>query len=563
MTRIERSDVLVIGGGIAGLSAALELAERGTVTVLFKRGAEESATHYAQGGVAAVVSPEDSIEAHVRDTLVAGAGLCHEDVVRLTVREGPERIRRLAELGVPFTRAARTEAAVGGTAAFPDDQTTTVQGGPVGDTGFDLGREGGHTSRRILHVQDMTGRAILQVLLERAREHRNIRVLEQHVAIDLLLQSKTEHRFGEGRDRCLGAYVMDAEAGRFAPFVADVTVLATGGAGKLYLYTSNPDVATGDGIAMAYRAGAKVANMEFFQFHPTCLFHPDARNFLISEALRGEGGVLRLRSGEPFMARYHAMKDLAPRDIVTRSIDRELKRTGDDCVFLDMTHISGDFLAARFPNIHQACLGFGIDLRRDPIPVVPAAHYCCGGAKTDAFGQTSIPGLYACGEVACTGLHGANRLASNSLLEALVFAHRVARHVAGGDRPAAIPTDLVIPEWNLGYAKVSDESVVISQNWDAIRRLMWNYVGIVRSNLRLERARKRIDLLLDEVHQDYWRYCPTRDLLELRNIATVARITIESAASRRESRGLHYHLDYPEQDDVLGGSDTVLWRGVR
>ena len=545
MTRVERSDALVLGGGIAGLSAALALAERGDVTVLAKRDASESATQYAQGGVAAVVSPDDSLEAHVEDTLRAGAGLCHEDVVRVTVGEGPQRIRELIELGVPFTRAQPGRADV-------------TDGGD-----YDLGREGGHTSRRILHVEDMTGRAIMQALLARVREHPRIRLLEHHVAIDLLLQSKTERRFGEGQDRCLGAYVMDVQGKRFLPFVACVTVLATGGAGKLYLYTSNPDVATGDGVAMAYRAGAKVANMEFFQFHPTCLFHPEAKNFLISEALRGEGGVLRLTSGEPFMARFHGMKDLAPRDVVARSIDREMKRTGDDCVHLDMTHLSPDFLAERFPNILETCARYGIDIRTEPIPVVPAAHYCCGGVKTDIWGRTSIPGLYACGEVACTGLHGANRLASNSLLEALVFAHRVALHALGPDRPAPLPKDISIPGWNLGYARLSDESVVISQNWDAIRRLMWNYVGIVRSNLRLERARRRIDLLLDEVRQDYWRYYPSPDLLELRNIATVARIVIDSATFRRESRGLHHHLDYPFEDDVFGTSDTVLWRGVR
>ncbi len=537
---MERSDVLIVGGGIGGLAAALELADERTVTVLSKDDFSESATHHAQGGVAAVVSPEDSFEDHARDTIEAGAGLCNPDVVRLCVEEGPARIRKLFEWGVEFSPARER-----------------------GSSPYDLGREGGHSKRRVLHVEDMTGRALMKSLVARAVEHPNVRLLPRHFAIDLLLQSKAEHRFGTGTERCLGVYAMDVARDRFLPFVADATVLATGGAGKLYLYTSNPDVATGDGVAMAFRAGAKVANMEFFQFHPTCLFHPKAKNFLISEALRGEGGVLRLKSGESFMERYHPLASLAPRDVVARSIDREMKRTGDSYVLLDMTAQEPDFLAERFPNIMEACSRFGVDLRNDPIPVVPAAHYCCGGVLTDTWGQTTIPGLYACGEVANTGLHGANRLASNSLLEALVFAHRAARHIAGDGAESPLGRQIEIPPWSLGYARMTDEAVVINQNWDDIRRIMWNYVGIVRSNLRLERARRRADLLLDEVREDYWRYYPSPDLLELRNIATVARIVIESATSRRESRGLHFNLDYPRPEEGLEPRGTVLWRGMR
>ncbi len=543
MSDRERCDVLIIGAGLAGMATALLAAEHRDVTMIAKANVTDSNTFQAQGGIAAVVSSDDNVESHVTDTLVAGAGLCHEDVVRLCVEEGPERVEWLTQLGVEFSKSATDE----------------------GDNSenFNLGREGGHSKRRVLHVDDMTGRAVARTLLERVRQHPRIHLLERHFAIDLLLESKSEHRFGQGEERCLGAYVMDIDNDRFRPFIADQTVLATGGAGKVYLYTSNPDAATGDGIAMAYRAGAKVANMEFFQFHPTCLFHPDAKSFLISEALRGEGGVLRLRNGESFMERYHELGSLAPRDIVARSIDSEMKQTGDDCVYLDMTDLEDGLVERRFPNIHEACMSYGIDMRKDPIPVVPAAHYCCGGVKTDLHGRTSVPGLFACGEVACTGLHGANRLASNSLLEGLVFSHRVAETLSGPNRPPRLADDVEVPPWNLGYAHVSDEAVVISQNWDAIRRLMWNYVGIVRSNMRLERARRRIEILRDEVRQDYWRYYPTPDLLELRNLSTIARIIIDSATARRESRGLHYNIDYPAPDDEIGTHDTILWRGVR
>ncbi len=540
-TNHERTDFLVIGSGIAGLSVALELAELGEVTVLSKRDPHESSTDRAQGGIATVLDPVeggDTFEAHIADTLRAGAGLCHPDIVRLCVEEGPARVRFLEAQGVPFTR--------------------DPQGG-----GYHLGREGGHSQRRVLHVDDMTGRAVVAMLLSGVQKNPRIRLLPWHVSVDLILAGKLQRRFGQVPERCVGAYVMDTRADRIVPFVAHHTVLASGGSGKAYLYTSNPDIATGDGVAMAYRAGARIKNMEFFQFHPTCLYHPQAGSFLVSEALRGEGGVLRLRSGEPFMRRYHDMADLAPRDVVARSIDQEMKRTGDDHVFLDMTGLDPLFLVDRFPNIHERCLRLGIDMRTQPIPVVPAAHYQCGGVETDAWGRTNVAGLYAAGEVACTGLHGANRLASNSLLEALVFAHRVAEYCRRVGPPPETPAAHDIPDWNLGYARMSDEAVSISQAWDEIRRLMWNLVGIVRSNMRLERARRRMDLILAEVSQDYWRYAPTPDLLELRSIATVARLIVDSAWSRNESRGLHYTLDYPEQDDSLGSHDTILWRGIR
>lgn len=527
------SDFLVIGGGIAGLSFALQAADRGKVSVLFKREVWESNTQYAQGGIAAVWDPiQDSFESHIQDTHVAGAGLCHEDTVDITVRSAPERIRELIAFGVKFSKLEGTS----------------------GD--YDLGREGGHSERRILHAKDLTGQEILRALLESARRHPNITFFEHHLAIDLV----TTQRLGlPGEPQVLGAYVLNAPEKRVDTFRASYILLASGGCGKVYLYTTNPDVATGDGVAMAWRAGAHVANMEFIQFHPTCLYHPHARNFLISEAVRGEGAVLKLQDGTPFMQKYHPLQSLAPRDIVARAIDEELKQRGDDCVFLDITHHPRAWLQDRFPNIFQKCLSLGIDMSTDMIPVVPAAHYSCGGVQTDLNGQTSIRNLFASGEVACTGLHGANRLASNSLLEALVFSQRAFEHICQQATPA--PASVQIPPWNDLDAPDSDEMVVVSQNWDEIRRFMWNYVGIVRTSRRLTRALNRIELLQQEIKEYYWQFRVTADVIELRNLATVAELIVRSALHRKESRGLHYTLDYPKTDDAGWKVDTVLQRG--
>jgi L-aspartate oxidase len=522
-----QTDYLVVGSGLAGLYFALRASEHGRVVVATKRAPADANTAFAQGGVAGVLDPEDRLDAHLEDTLRTGDGLCHRDIVELCVREAPAHIRRLAdELGVPFDRDAEGH--------------------------FELGREGGHTARRIVHAKDSTGWAIQEALLARVAERADrITLLPNHMAVDLLTAAK----YG-GPNAVFGAYLLDQTTGEVKTAVARSVVLATGGAGKVYLYTTNPDVATGDGVAMAYRVGAKVANMEFFQFHPTCLYHPSAKSFLISEALRGEGGILRLRDGTAFMPRYHEMKDLAPRDVVSRAIDSELKRTGDDFVTLDMTHLSGSFLVERFPMIHKRCLELGIDMRTTPIPVVPAAHYSGGGVVVDRDGRTSVRNLFAIGETSMTGLHGACRLASNSLLEAMVFAARAAEavRVTESAQPAHVSP------WYAGEAGSSDEAVVVSQNWDEIRRLMWNYVGIVRSDRRLERAARRIELIRSEIREYYWNFAVNGDLLELRNLALCADLIIECARRRPESRGLHFNLDHLDKDPRLA-RDTVLARG--
>lgn len=526
---ISQFDFLVLGSGIAGLFFALKVAPHGRVAIVTKKNRAESNTNYAQGGIAAVISKEDSFELHVRDTLEAGAGLCHEDVVRTIVQEGPERVRELVELGMNFSEREEE-----------------------GHKEWDLGKEGGHSRRRILHAKDVTGREIERALLAAIAAQPNIQIFENHFAIDLI----TTHKLGmDGANRCLGAYVLEKEKGRVMTFGAKHTLLATGGCGKVYLYTTNPDIATGDGVAMAFRAGAPVANMEFIQFHPTCLYHPKAKSFLISEAVRGEGGVLKTLDGHEFMDKYHPLKSLAPRDIVARAIDSEMKRSGADHVWLDITHKPARFLIERFPNIYSTCLKFGIDITKDPIPVVPAAHYQCGGVLTNVNGETEIQDLYAVGEVACTGLHGANRLASNSLLEALVCSHRAAEKIIR-EPGAELPEQM--PLWQSGNASNADELVVISHNWEEIRRLMWDYVGIVRTNKRLQRARARIKNLQAEIQEYYWDFTVTGDLLELRNIAVLAELVIASALERPESRGLHYNLDYPRQDPQWAQRDTIL-----
>jgi L-aspartate oxidase len=525
----QRFDFLVLGGGIAGLSFALKAAERGAVAVLTKRARQEGNTQYAQGGIAAVLSKSDSFEQHIQDTLTAGAGLCHRDAVEVTVREGPDRVRELVALGAAFDRRSANE--------------------------FDLTREGGHTQRRIVHAEDITGREVERALLAACDEQKNITFFPDTSAIDLIVDRVSSHG---GQGRCRGVYALRAN-GQIDTFLGKVTVLATGGSGKVFLLTTNPDVATGDGVAMAYRAGAPVANLECYQFHPTCLYHPEAKNFLLSEALRGEGGRLRLKNGESFMERYHPMGALAPRDVVSKAIDAELKRTGDECVYLDMTHLGRGFVADRFPNIYATCKAFGIDIAVQPIPVVPAAHFQCGGVVTDLQGRTQVPGLYAIGEVAHTGLHGANRLASNSLLEGLVFGHRAAKS-AGEESSPASQAPQEPPAWNPGAGVDSDEAVLVSHNWDEIRRLMWNYVGIVRTGKRLERARRRLEILREEIREYYWRFNVTRDVIELRNIADVALLVVECATRRKESRGCHYNLDYPNRDDHNYMKDTVLSR---
>lgn len=534
-------DYIIIGSGIAGLTFALKAAQEGSVAIVTKKSKADSNTAWAQGGIACVTSDEDTFEAHVRDTMIAGDGLCDEKVVRTVVSEGPARIEELMKLGMHFDERESEE----------------------GHRQPDLGKEGGHSKRRILHAQDRTGFEIEKTLLAAVACHPNITLLEHHMAIDLITTPKRpyvrEDRTPADNDpslqgdsllmansRCVGAYIFDEEKNQIETLAAKIVILATGGCGKVYLYTTNPDIATGDGIAMAWRAGAAVANMEFMQFHPTCLFHPQAKSFLISEAVRGEGAILLNGAQERFMERYDARLELAPRDVVARAIDAEMKRRGDDCVFLDITHQPATFIQERFPKIYETCLCYGIDITHQPIPVVPAAHYQCGGVKTDLYGRTSVSGLYAIGETACTGLHGANRLASNSLLEALVMAHRAAAAAAEEKKEISMATK--IPPWFSGEAQDPDELVVISHMWDEIRRLMWDYMGIVRTTKRLQRAAARLKNLETEIQEFYWDFKVSTDLLELRNLVTVANLMVQSALSRKESRGLHYTLDYPKHD---------------
>ncbi|MBN3802230.1 L-aspartate oxidase [Paraburkholderia sp. Ac-20336] len=508
-------DVAIVGSGLAGLSVALNLAQTRRVAVIAKRSLTEGASDWAQGGIAAVLDSADSIDNHVRDTLVAGGGLCDEAATRFIVEHGRTAIEWLIEQGVPFTK---------------DD---------AAELGFHLTREGGHSHRRIIHAADATGHAVVATLSEQVRRHPNITLFEDHHAIDLI----TSDRLGLPGRRCHGLYALDLQSGRTVTIEAPHTVLATGGAGKVYLYTTNPDTATGDGIAMAWRAGCRVSNMEFIQFHPTCLFHPYAKSFLISEAVRGEGGILKLPDGTRFMPNHDERAELAPRDIVARAIDFEIKKRGIDCVYLDISHQPPEFLHEHFPTILARCLEFGIDITKEPIPVVPAAHYTCGGVVTDLAGRTDLAGLYAVGETSCTGLHGANRLASNSLLECLVIGRSAAQAIEAEGFGATVHAPL--PAWDESRVSDPDEEVVVAHNWDELRRLMWNYVGIVRTDKRLERARHRLTLLRDEIHEYYANFKVSRDLLELRNLVDVASLIVEGARLRRESRGLHFSRDWP------------------
>ena len=523
MSIAHRTKVLIIGSGSAGLTLALQLADHHRVAVLSKGELNAGSTWLAQGGIAAVLDEQDSEAEHISDTMTAGASLSHEDAVRFTVSQGRSAIEWLIDQGVPFTRE---------------------------NDHYHLTKEGGHSQRRIIHAADATGRAVQRTLIERAREHENIDLFEHYVAVDLITRDKL--RLAD--NRCVGAYVLNTQSGHVEVFRADQVALATGGASKAYLYTSNPDGASGDGIAMAWRAGCRVANMEFNQFHPTCLYHPQAKSFLITEAVRGEGGKLRLPDGERFMKRFDSREELAPRDIVARAIDHEMKRLGCDCVYLDISHQSEEFIKNHFPTIYKRCMKYGIDITQEPIPVVPAAHYTCGGVVTDQYGHTDIKGLYAVGETAFTGLHGANRLASNSLLECVVYAQSAANHIRSQlTERVELPE---IPVWDESQVTDSDEDVIISHNWDELRRFMWDYVGIVRSTKRLQRAKHRVDMLQQEITEYYSNYKIGRDLLELRNLALVADLIIRSSMLRQESRGLHYTLDYPDAGPEL--RDSIL-----
>ncbi len=508
---VHNFDVLIIGSGLAGQSAALRLADKCRVALISKRHLEDSASAWAQGGIAAVLDSQDSIEAHIRDTFTAGAFLNDPKATRFVVENGRRAIEWLIEQGVPFTK---------------------------GEKGYHLTREGGHSTRRVIHVADTTGLAVQETLTKKVRKHPNITILEQHIAIDLITGTK----MGEKENRCYGAYVLDTETGEITTYGAPATLLACGGAGKVYLCTTNPDTSTGDGIAMAWRAGCSVSNMEFIQFHPTCLYHPNAKSFLISEAVRGEGGILRLPDGTRFMPNHDARAELAPRDVVARAIDFEMKKRGLDCVYLDISHKPQSFLKEHFPNIYARCLELGIDMAKQPIPVVPAAHFTCGGVITDLNARTEIPGLYATGETACTGLHGANRLASNSLLECVVFSEAAVKDILAQPK-REVPA---LPHWDASRVTDADEEIVISHNWDELRRFMWDYVGIVRTTKRLQRAQHRIRLLKREINEYYANFRVTHDLLELRNLVTTAELIVRCAMKRKESRGLHYSRDYPD-----------------
>ena len=527
-------DVLIIGSGAAGLSLALSLPSDTTVAILSKDILTEGSTYYAQGGISAVVDASDSVDSHVSDTLIAGAGLCDEEVVKNVVESGGEAIQWLLNKGVPFTRNSDT----------PDSELAKD---------LHLTREGGHSNRRVAHADDASGKAIETTLLRQVQAQKNIELFEHHIAIDLI----TTRRLGKTREnRCLGAYVLDRKKKEVKTFSARFTVLATGGASKVYLYTSNPDGASGDGIAMAWRAGCRIANMEFMQFHPTCLYHPHAKSNLITEAVRGEGGRLLLPDGTRFMQNYDDRGELAPRDIVARTIDHEMKRLGIDSVFLDISHKPKDFILKHFPNVYATCESFGYDMNKDPVPVVPAAHYTCGGVMVDSDGHTDIHRLYAIGETSFTGLHGANRLASNSLLECIVYGKSCAEDIIRDlDK---FHSDVDIPHWDDSRVTDSDERVVINHNWDEVRRFMWDYVGIVRTSKRLARARNRIELLLKEIDEYYINFHITADLIELRNLAEVARLIIRSAQSRKESRGLHYTLDFPDSNPDFEQTNSIM-----
>lgn len=533
MSKTHYFDVVVFGSGAAGLVLALNLADQHRVAVIAKSELQECSTYYAQGGISAVLDSKDSFESHIKDTLNAGAGLCDAEIVRYTVERGPGSIHWLQQLGVDFSEWFNA----------------------AGQRQPHLTREGGHSHRRVIHADDATGRVVENTLIDRARENTNITLFEHSIAVDLITQHKLSTTpLKQSQNRCLGAYVLNCESEKTETFLASAVVLATGGANKVYLYSSNPDGSTGDGIAMAWRAGCRVSNMEFMQFHPTCLYHSRAKSALISEAVRGEGGRLLLENGERFMARFDPRMELAPRDIVARAIDHEMKRTGADHIYLDISHKPADFITHHFPNIYQTCQAFGFDITRESIPVVPAAHYTCGGVLTNEHGCTDIASLYAIGETACTGLHGANRMASNSLLECLVFARSASEHILSTLTPQT--ADIAVPAWDESRVTDSDEEVVVSHNWDELRRFMWDYVGIVRTDKRLARAKHRVDLLISEIDEYYSNFRVSPDLLELRNLTTVADLIIRSALSRKESRGLHFTLDYPEPGS--SADNTVL-----